>query len=186
MGAKPVIVNINDTFNMDPIELEKAMTPKTRAILPVHMLGVAAELDNILAIARKYGIPVFEDNCESLGAEWGNKKLGTQFDLCAWSFDFGKTLTTGEGGMVTMNNEEYFTIVREYHDHGHQYNASLPRGLDNQGRPGFNYRMTELQAAVGLVQLRKLDHIVQMNTKHHRIYVDALRDEDMIKFGRIP
>ena len=185
-GAKPVLVNIDETLNMDPNELEEAITPRTKVILPVHMLGVAAEMDPIIKIARRHNLSVLEDNCESLGASWNGKALGTQGDACAFSFDFGKTITTGEGGMVTTDNEEIYKITREYHDHGHENNPILPRGHDTRRIPGFNYRMTELQAAVGLVQLTKLDYIVERNHAIFAVPQEALSQIEGIKFRKVP
>ena len=186
VGAIPIIVNIDSTYNMDPIELEKAITSKTKVIIPVHMLGVAADLEKILKISKKYKIPILDDNCESVGAEWNNEKLGIQSDMCTWSFDYGKTITCGEGGMITTNSEELYHLVREYHDHGHQYNMSLPRGLDTRRAPGFNYRMSEMQAAVGMAQLEKLDYIVVANRKNYKVYSDALHQIDQIQIRKIP
>ena len=186
IGATPVIVNIDDSLNMDPVELEKAITPKTKAIIPVHMLGVAAELDKILPIANKYNIPVLDDNCESLGSDWGNEKLGIQSDMCAWSFDAGKVIIAGEGGMVTTNNEDLYLLAREYSDHGHESNPNFPRGRDTHRSYGFNYRMTELQAAIGLAQLKKLDFIVETNRRNYQIYFEALQGLDGLEFRRIP
>lgn len=186
LGAIPVIVNIDETLNMDHVEIEKVITSKTKAIMPVHMLGVAAEMDKIYAIAKKHNLKVIDDNCESLGAEWDGKKLGIESDACAWSFDAGKVIITGEGGMVTTNDENTYMLAREYHDHGHEYNQSLPRGRDTHRIFGFNYRMSELQAAVGLAQLKKLDYIVNTNRAHYKVYEDALKDIKVINFRRIP
>lgn len=186
IGAVPVIVNINDSLNMDPVELEKAITPRTKAIIPVHMLGVAAELDKILPIAKKYNIPVLDDNCESLGADWGNEKLGIQNDICTWSFDAGKVIIAGEGGMVTTDNEDLYLLAREYSDHGHENNPNFPRGRDTHRIYGFNYRMTELQAAIGLAQLKKLNYIVGTNRKNYQIYFETLRGLNGLTFRRIP
>ena len=186
LGAKPVIVNIDATLNMDPKEVEKAITPRTKAIMPVHMLGVAAEMDKIFEVAGRHKLKVVDDNCESLGAEWDGRKLGTDSNACAWSFDAGKVMITGEGGMVTTNDEEVYLLAREYHDHGHQYNQSLPRGRDTHRLYGFNYRMSELQAAVGLAQLKKLDYIVDKNRAHYKVYEDALKGVIGIKFRRVP
>ncbi len=186
LGAKPVIVNIDETLNMDPLELEKAITKKTKAIMPVHMLGVSAEIEKILQIAQKYGIPVIDDNCESLGAEWKGEKLGVQAEACAWSFDAGKVIITGEGGMVTTNNEEIYKLAKEYHDHGHESNPSFPRGRDTRRIYGFNYRMSELQAAVGLAQLKKLDFIVSRNRENYGYYYENLKDIKGIQFRKVP
>lgn len=186
IGAVPVIVNVNDTLNMDPVELEKAITPKTKAIIPVHMLGVAAEIDKIIEIAKKYKITIIDDNCQSLGAEWNGKKLGIQSDVCTWSFDSGKGLTTGEGGMVTTNDKEVYLLAREYQDHGHENNPNLPRGRDTRRIPGFNYRISKISAAIGLVQLKKLDFVVETNRNHYKIYEDALKGIKGLNFRRIP
>lgn len=185
-GAKPVIVNVDDTLNMDPVELERAITAKTRCILPVHMLGVAAEMDDIAAIAQTHNIPILEDNCESLGADWGDKKLGNQGTMCAYSLDFGKVITTGEGGIITTDNEELYALAREYHDHGHESNPNLPRGRDTRRIFGFNYRMTELQASVGLAQVEKLDFIVETNRRNYAQLEAGLRDIEGLVFRRIP
>lgn len=186
VGAKPVLVNVDNTLNMDPNELERAITPNTRAILPVHMLGVAADMDAILAVAERHGLAVLEDNCESLGASWNGRKLGTQGAACAFSFDFGKVITTGEGGMVTTNDEEVYKLAREYHDHGHESNPDLSRGRDSRRIFGFNFRMTEMQAAIGLAQLKKLDLIVETNRRHYKQIEAGLRGIDGLNFRRVP
>ncbi|MCW7460320.1 DegT/DnrJ/EryC1/StrS family aminotransferase [Leptospira bandrabouensis] len=186
LGAKPILVNVNETLNLDPIELKKAITPRTKAIVPVHMLGVACEMDKIQEIATEFNLAIIEDNCESLGARWNGKYLGTDSLACAWSFDAGKVIITGEGGMVTTNDEEVYKLAREYHDHGHEYNAKFPRGRDTHRIRGFNYRMSELQAAIGLAQLKKLDFIVSTNIENYNIYFEALKDLPNISFRRIP
>ena len=186
VGARPVLVNVDDTLNMDPNELESAITPRTRAILPVHMLGVAAEIEDILSVAERHHLPILEDNCESLGANWKEKKLGTQGTACAFSFDFGKVITTGEGGMVTTNDEEIFKLAREYHDHGHEHRPGIPTGQDTRRIYGFNYRMSELHAAVGLAQLKKIDFIVETNRRHYITLEAGLREIGGLKFRRVP
>ena len=186
IGAKPVFVNINKTLNMDPVALEFAITDRTSAIIPVHMLGVAAEQDEIHAIARKHDIPILDDACESLGAEWGGDKLGAQSDISAWSFDAGKTVIAGEGGMITTNNKKLYLLAREYHDHGHMYDTSLPRGRDTHRISGFNYRMTEIQAVIAKVQLKKLDYIVSKNRKNYSIIESELIKIKSLNFRKIP
>ncbi len=186
IGAKPVFVNINETLNMDPSELELAITDKTAVIIPVHMLGVSVEQEKIHTIARRHGVPILDDACEALGAEWGNEKLGTQCDISAWSFDAGKTVISGEGGMITTNNKELYLLAREYHDHGHMNNETLPRGKDTHRIHGFNYRMTEIQAVIAKVQLEKLDYIVEKNRKNYAIIKSALLGMKGIKFRKIP
>ena len=138
------------------------------------MLGVSTEVDEIIKIARKNKIIVIDDNCEALGALWGREKLGIQADVCTWSFDYGKTITTGEGGMITTNNKEIYKLSREYKDHGHQNNINLPRGRDTRRIPGFNFRTTELNAALGLVQLKKISKILRNNKKNYYIIFKQL------------
>src|SRR4051794_4280551 len=173
-GAKPVLVNVDDTLNMDPAELEKAIGPNTKAVMPVHMLGVACDMDAIGRIAGERGLSVIEDACESLGAEWAGAKLGTQGTNSAFSLDMGKVITCGEGGIVTTNDDEIHALAAEYHDHGHENNPELPRGRDSRRIMGFNYRMTELQAAVAAAQLEKLDGLVDANRRNYAALAEHL------------
>ena len=186
VGAKPVFVNIDETLNMDPNELEAAITDRTTAIIPVHMLGVSVEQDKIHKIAKKYKLPVLDDSCESLGAEWGNEKLGAQADIATWSFDGGKTITAGEGGMITTNNKELYLLAKEYHDHGHMNNPNFPRGRDTHKIHGFNYRMTEIQAVIAKVQLGKLDYIVKKNKQNYSILESELASLQGVRLRKIP
>lgn len=159
-GATPVIIDVDDTLNMAADAVEAAITPRTKAIMPVHMMGEAADLDAIGAIARKHGIPLVEDTAQALGASLGGRLLGTIGDVGMFSTDAGKTLCTGEGGMIITNNEDIYKVARSYHDHGHDYTMQHDRGNEGALCRGFNYRMTELQAAIGITQLGKLDMIV--------------------------
>tara|TARA_R110001592_G_scaffold57277_1_gene174132 strand:+ start:8918 stop:10084 length:1167 start_codon:yes stop_codon:yes gene_type:complete len=159
-GAIPVIVDVDDTLNMDPRALEAAITPRTKAIMPVHMMGEAADMDAILAIAARHGLPVVEDTAQALGAKLHGRLLGTIGHVGVFSTDAGKTLCTGEGGMILTNDEEVYKIARSFHDHGHDYTMQNDRGNEGALCRGFNYRMTELQAAIGIEQLKKLDMIV--------------------------
>ena len=167
IGAVPVIVNIDESLNMDPLALEEKINIKTKVIMPVHMLGMPADMSAIKNIANKYNLKIVEDNCEAIGATLGNDYLGTIGDIGVMSFDHGKALTTGEGGMLLSNSKGLDEIAREYHDHGHQNNPTLPRGRDTKRLVGFNYRMTEIQAAIGKVQLRKLDRLLVENAKRY-------------------
>ncbi|HEX7372841.1 MAG TPA: DegT/DnrJ/EryC1/StrS family aminotransferase, partial [Thermodesulfobacteriota bacterium] len=150
-GATPVLTEVDASLNMDPKNLEAKITDKTRAIMPVHMLGVPARMDEILAIARKRNIPVIEDSCQACGSGYKGKKTGTLGALGTYSFDYVKTLTTGEGGMVVTDDKKLYERACEYHDHGHVHNPEVPRGEDPHRATGFNYRMTEIQGAFGLV-----------------------------------
>ena len=168
-GAKPIICSVNSNLNMDLDDLKNKISKKTKAIIPVHMLGQAVEIKKIIKIAKKKKIFVIEDNCESVGAKYEKQYLGTLGDIGILSFDFGKTITTGEGGAILTNNQKFYKIAKEYHDHGHKNKKGIPRGMDVRARVGFNYRMTEMQAVIGKVQLQKLDYIVKENKKRYLV-----------------
>lgn len=184
-GARPVIVDIDHTYNMDPKALENAITNKTKLIVPVHMLGNPAEMDTINSIAKKHNIPVLEDACEALGATYKGTHTGLLGNAGVFSLDFGKTITTGEGGMIISNNDSIIKHCLQYIDHGHECDKSLPRGRDTASFFGFNFRMTELQAAVGLVQIEKLDFILKKNRAHKKIIKTIIGQSDKIKFRTI-
>lgn len=184
-GAVPVVVDVNDTYNMDPAAFENAITEKTKMVIPVHMLGNPAEMNEINAIAKKHNIMVLEDACEALGATYKGTYTGMLGDAGAFSLDFGKTITSGEGGMIISANEDLVTRCVQFIDHGHESDASLPRGRDTASFYGFNFRMMELQAAVGLVQLEKLDFIVRKNRTHKKIMKKIIGKSDKINFRRI-
>jgi len=168
IGAVPIITNIDDTLNMCPKDLKKKITKKTKAVIPVHMLGFSADMKEIKKICRAKKLPLLEDNCESVGAKLNNKFLGTHGDIGVFSFDFGKNITTGEGGAILTNNKKYFQYSKEYHDHGHQLNPKYPRGMDTVNIFGFNYRMTEMQGAVGIAQIKKINFIIKENKKRYK------------------
>ena len=179
-GATPVIADVDWTLNMDPEDLERKLTPRTKVILPVHMLGVACRMDEILAIARSHGVQVLEDTAQACGGTYHGRHLGTLGNAGTFSFDHGKFLTTGEGGMVITDEEPLYLRARSYADHGHEDNPAFPRGEDTRSFPGFNYRMMELQGAIGLVQLRKL----RASIEQHRANKAALRAALEERVGR--
>lgn len=165
-GATPVIAEVDTSLNMDPEDVKKRITGRTKGIIPVHMAGAAADMDRILDIARENKLFVLEDSAQAFGGTYRGKYLGTLGDVGIFSFDFAKNITTGEGGMIVTNDAELFERARAFHDHGHEYDPSLPRGLDTRSGPGFNYRMTEIQAVLGLTQLGKLDLIMSSQREH--------------------
>lgn len=167
-GAELVIVDIDDTYNIDPIALEKAITKRTKGIVPVHMMGAPADIERIISIANKFNLKVIEDTAQAMGGSVNGKYLGTFGDLGCFSFDSGKVLNTGEGGMVITNNERHFLDARSYHDHGHEYSTEKSRGEEGAIGVGFNYRMMELQGCIGIVQLSKLDTILKMQRKNKK------------------
>lgn len=161
-GADLVIVDIDDTFTMCPHALESAITKKSKVIIPVHMMGAPANMEKILSLANTYGLRVIEDACQCTGGTYKGKYVGTISDIGCFSFDAGKVMITGEGGMIVTEQKNLFVRARAYHDHGHEYSTEVARGAEGAIGEGFNYRMTEMQGAIGIVQLNKLDHIITM------------------------
>ena len=159
LGATPVLVNLDQTFHLDLDEVEKKITPQTKAVVSVPMWA-APDMEGLLDLCKRRGITLVEDAAQSLGATYKGQKLGTFGSVGSFSFDAGKTLHVGEGGMVITNDKELYDKVAEFSDHGHMHLDGLPRGKDPRRKPGLNYRMSELTAAVGLAQLRKIDFIL--------------------------
>jgi dTDP-4-amino-4,6-dideoxygalactose transaminase len=160
LGAKPKIVNIDETYNMCLCDLKNKITRKTKLVIPVPMLGNQCRVNEIKKICSNYNIKILEDACESLGAKIYNKYVGTNSNIGVYSLDYAKTITTGEGGLIVTNNQILYNFCKEFHDHGHVNDGKIPRGLEKAKIPGLNLRMTEMQAAFGLAQLKKLDYIV--------------------------
>lgn len=159
-GATPVCAEVDATLNLDPADLEARFTPRTRAVIVVHMLGTPARLAEIRDLCRRRGVPLIEDTAWGCGGRLQGVPLGTWGDVGTYSFDFAKTMTTGEGGMIVFRDEAAFKRAAAWHDHGHENNPALPRWEDSRSSSGFNFRMMELQGAVGLVQLAKLPAVV--------------------------
>jgi len=174
--ATPVITEIDKTLNMDPTDLKKKITDKTKAIIVVHMLGTPARLKEIKAIAAKYAIPLIEDTAWGCGGYYNEDPLGTYGDIGTFSFDFAKTMTTGEGGMVVFKDKNLYDKATAWHDHGHENNPNFPRWEDSRSSSGFNYRMNEMQGAVGLAQLKKLDYVVDEQRKNAKLIMDTISD----------
>ncbi len=179
VGAIPVFTEIDATLNMDPDDLKKKITSKTKCIIPVHMLGAQARVKEIVAIASVHGIPVLEDTAQAAGGRIDGQHLGTFGKCGTFSFDSVKTMTTGEGGMIITDDQALWQTMSEYHDHGHDH-AVNPGGRGGESRRfiGFNYRMMELQGAIGLAQLSKLDSMILAQQKNKSILKNAA--------GRIP
>jgi dTDP-4-amino-4,6-dideoxygalactose transaminase len=159
-GAVPVLAEIDDSLTLDPKDIEKRITPKTKAIMPVHMLGNPSKMDEIMAIAKKHKLLVIEDACQAAGASYKGKKIGTIGDIGAFSLNIFKTINTGDGGLVVTNNEDLYTKAFGVHDQGHRP-SRLGVEVGARSILGLNFRVNELTAAVALAQLAKLDKIVK-------------------------
>ncbi len=185
VGATPVLVDIDDSLTLDPQAVRKAITPRTKCIMPVHMCGSMADMDALLAICKEKGLLLLEDACQSIGASYKGKYLGTIGDAGTFSFDFVKTMTCAEGGAVLTNSEETYINADAYSDHGHDHKG-VDRGADLHPYLGYNYRISELHAAVGLAQIRKLDGFLAMQKKNHAQLKSILEQIPGITFRRIP
>jgi len=185
-GAVPVPAEIDETLNMDPEDLARKITERTRAVIPVHMLGSPARIQEIIEIARKHNLKVIEDTAQAIGAAVGGKKLGTWGDMGTFSFDFYKTLTTAEGGMVVTNDRELYIRASEYADHGHDHNPEVGRALEGRNFLGFNYRMNELQGALGLAQLSKLDDMIERQQQNQALIRETVASIEGLTMRVLP
>jgi len=156
-GAKPIFVDSErETWNIDPKKIQEAITPKTKAIIPVHLYGHPADMDPILDIARIHNLSVIEDAAEAHGAEYKGRKVGSLGDIGIFSFFGNKIITTGEGGMVVTNSSAYAQKIRLFRDHGMSSTKRYWHPV-----LGYNYRMTNIQAAIGLAQTERVESIIE-------------------------
>jgi perosamine synthetase len=182
VGARPIFADVRfDTFNLDPKAFEAAITPRTKAVVAVHLFGLSAEMDEILAIARKHSIHVIEDAACAIGTSYDGKPVGGLGTLGCFSFHPRKVISTGEGGMVTTNRADLASKVESLRNHG---TTGFPPGDPAIGKPygmgtfnalGFNLRLSDIQAAVGVVQMTKLDGLLAERRRLADRYTQLLR-----------
>lgn len=185
VGAVPVFVDVDDTLTLNPDAVRNAITAKTKCIMPVHMCGSMADMGALQAICKEYNLILLEDACQSIGASYKGKKLGTIGDAGTFSFDFVKTITCAEGGAVMTNREDVFINSDGYSDHGHDHKG-VDRGADLHPFIGYNFRISELHAAVGLAQIKKLDTFLATQHKNHSALKNILSSIPEISFRKIP
>lgn len=185
LGAIPILVDIDDTLTLDMEEVKKAISPKTKAIMPVHMCGSMANLQALKTICEDNNLVLIEDACQAIGGTYQGKALGSYGDVGSFSFDFVKTITCGEGGAIITNNEKYAQFADHFSDHGHDHTGN-DRGAETHPFLGYNFRISELNAAVGLAQIRRLNDFIVIQKKHYTILRDALSQIPEIKFRTVP
>ncbi len=185
VGAIPVLVDVDDTLTLNPDAVRKAITPQTKAIMPVHMCGSMADLDALLAICKEHNLILLEDACQSIGGMYKGKHLGSIGHAGTFSFDFVKTMTCAEGGVVMTNSEDVYVKSDGYTDHGHDHKGA-DRGADLHPFIGYNYRISELHAAVGLAQIKRLPEFLALQKKNHTQLINILKQVPEITFRRIP
>jgi 8-amino-3,8-dideoxy-alpha-D-manno-octulosonate transaminase len=185
LGAVPILVDVDDTLTLEPSAVEKAITKKTRVVMPVHMCGSMADLDALMAICKKHNLLLLEDACQAIGGSYQGQPLGSIGDLGCFSFDYVKTITCGEGGALITNNQEFYENAHKYADHGHDHIGSN-RGAEAHPFLGYNFRISELNAAVGCAQIQRLDEFVAIQKKHYSILREALSEIPQVTFRRVP
>jgi len=189
--AKPVIVDIQeDTFNIDPLQVEKAITNKTKAVIPVHYGGQPCDMDEILDISKGHNLKIIEDAAHALPAYYKNKKVGTIGDVTCFSFYATKTLAAGEGGMICTNDENIAQRCSIMRLHGISKDAW--KRYSSEGTwyyevvsPGFKYNFTDIQASLGLAQLKKIDRMLDYRKEIYQKYNSAFKDNALIKLYKI-
>ncbi len=179
-GAMPVFVDADkDTWNIDVTKIEEKITPRTKAIIPVHIFGNPCDMDAITDIAKKHNLFIVEDAAEAHGATYKGRKVGSFSDVACFSFFANKNVTTGEGGMCVTNNDDYALNCRYYKNVC--FNPNGPRDYMHQDI-GFNYRMSNIHAAIGLAQTEKADEYKKMRMHNHALYKEFLKDTEGILF----
>ena len=185
VGAVPVLVDVDETLTLNPQAVLNAITRKTKCVMPVHMCGSMADLDALVKICNDHHLILLEDACQSIGGTYKGRALGTIGHAGTFSFDFVKTITCAEGGVVMTNNEDVYIKCDGYTDHGHDHKG-VDRGADLHPFIGYNFRISELHAAVGLAQIRKLQTFLAIQKKNHTALKNILQQIPEISFRVIP
>ncbi len=184
-GAVPVFAEIDETLCLSPEGIEAAITPRTKAVNVVHMCGGMARMDEIKALCDRHGLVLIEDACQATGATYKGRALGTIGDVGALSFDSVKTISCGEGGAVLTNSDEIYEKAHMFTDHGHDHIGS-DRGAEGHPFMGTNYRISEMNAAVGVAQLKKLDRILNIQRRNKARLKAALESFGEVELRHLP
>lgn len=192
-GAKPVFADIDPrTYNIDPEDIKRKITPKTKAIIPVHYTGQPVDIDEINKIAKQNNLIVIADGAHALGAEYKGNIVGPQTDMMTLSFHPVKHITTGEGGMILTTNKDYYEKLKLFRAHGITRDENLLTKNEGpwyyeQQYLGYNYRITDIQAALGISQMNKLDNFLKIRRKYAQMYNNAFKDiEELIIPYQLP
>ena len=188
LKAKVIFCDIDlKTFNIDPSQIEAKITSRTKAIIPVHLFGLSADMDPILEIAQKHNLWVVEDAACGFGAEYKGQHVGTFGETGCFSFHPRKAITTGEGGMITTNNDDLAEKMRSMRDHGaamsdfQRHHGAKPYLLAEHPYAGYNYRMTDIQASIGVTQMERAGDIISERQELAKNYNDALKELDFFQ-----
>jgi 8-amino-3,8-dideoxy-alpha-D-manno-octulosonate transaminase len=184
-GALPVFAEIDETLCLSAEGIKKAITPKTKAVLLVHMCGQMANMDEIMAVINENNLVLVEDAGQAMAASYKGVSTGLWGTTGCYSFDFFKIATAGEGGVMVTNNEAAYKLADNFADHGHDHIGNN-RGMENHPVVGFNYRISELHAAVGLAQTRRVPMIREANNKHKKFMMAELGKISGVNFATLP
>ena len=184
MNAVPVLAEIDDSLTIDPDKIEELITPRTKAIIPVHMLGNPCKMDKIMEIAKKHNLAVIEDCCQAVGASYHGKCCGTIGDMGAYSLNVFKTITTGDGGFVGCSDQDLYERAFGFHDQGHKP-SRMGVEVGNRSIVGINMRMNELSGAVALAQTRKLPTILKTLREKKAMLKAQLQDLPGVGFRTV-
>ena len=187
VGATPIFVDIEKTsYNIDSNKIEEAITPKTKAIIPVHFAGLVCDMDKINKIAQDHNLLVVEDAAHAIGAEYKSKKIGSEENIACFSFYATKNLAAGEGGMITVNNDDLAEMIRIYSLHGLSKHAW--QRFSKEGKktyeviyPGYKYNMQDLNAAIALCQLKKIDNYNAIRKNYAKLYIQEFENFDLLE-----
>lgn len=185
LGAIPVLVDIDDTLALDPKAVETAITPRTKAVMLVQMCGGMGDINALQEVCTKNNLLLVEDACQAIGGTYNGKPLGSIGDLGCFSFDFVKTITCGEGGAVITNNPEYYRNADHYSDHGHDHIGN-DRGAETHPFLGYNFRISELHAAVGLAQVKRLPEFLSIQKKYYTMLRETIARVPGVTFRKTP
>ena len=183
-GGLPILAEIDESLSLDPADIERRVSARTKAIMPVHMLGNPCDLDGIMAVAAKHGLPVIEDVCQANGASYKGRRLGGRGAMGTFSLNIFKTVTAGDGGVVVTDDEDLYRLAFGFHDQGH---APLRGGVEVGRRSilGMNFRMNELTGAVALAQLRKLELIIAALREKKKMFKESMGQIEGMRFRKL-
>jgi 8-amino-3,8-dideoxy-alpha-D-manno-octulosonate transaminase len=184
-GAVPIFAEIDETLTLSAEGIEAAITPKTKAVNFVHMCGYGGHMDAVKKVCDKHGLVLLEDACQATGATYHGQTLGTIGQVGTFSFDSVKTISCGEGGAVLTNDETIYNNAHMFSDHGHDH-IGMDRGAEGHPIMGSNFRISEMNAAVGVAQWKKLDRILETQRKNKKALKEALKQYPEVSFRELP
>jgi 8-amino-3,8-dideoxy-alpha-D-manno-octulosonate transaminase len=184
-GAVPIFAEIDETLCLDPRSVAEAITPKTKAVLVVHMCGAMAQIDALMEVCRTHSLTLIEDAAQAAGATFRGQSLGTFGTVGCLSFDYVKTVTCGEGGAILTQDDDVYRLAQAFTDHGHDH-LGADRGADRHPHIGLNFRLSELHAAIGVAQLGRLDHILDVQRRHKAVLKEGLAGLSRLRFRTLP